>query len=403
MLRLMTPVTDLNLPTRILLHALAPGEQGLLIGRGDPQPGRPAARMQCAAYPFHISRAHAVISALEAGGYQIRDAGSLNGTYVNAVRLAAEARHTLRTGDTVFFGGSGVFPNGQHNPYMYIFDGVVADPPTEAADAAALVGDHIAAMVAENLRQHVLHMMQNAAAQAPVGPPPPFVVPEPAALPSEAAAPEQLVAAIADWSHCAVCFEVMVAPHALPNCEHAFCGTCIHTWLERQKTCPTCRAPANPPSYNKILDNVLAATVVPTMSVEAREARLQREEEWHGIRHRVTESRKRRRQDVPVIAVQMGPPPRTMMMHQARMRAILTEPTSGGQWGVRYSIGRDGEHIVCRSCTQPIGLGHVEAVNARANRIYHARCVQWFTARGRPIPVLGAGSIRTEDCGFLIR
>ena len=50
-------------------------------------------------------------------------------------------------------------------------------------------------------------------------------------------------------------------------------------------------------------------------------------------------------------------------------------------------------------CARAEEPGHVEAVNSRAGRIYHARCVTWFTARGRPVPLFGAGSVRTEDCG----
>ncbi|KAI9209045.1 uncharacterized protein BJ171DRAFT_577402 [Polychytrium aggregatum] len=44
------------------------------------------------------------------------------------------------------------------------------------------------------------------------------------------------------WLVCAICLEIMVAPHTI-ECGHSFCFGCIRSWLQRgeRKRCPTCR------------------------------------------------------------------------------------------------------------------------------------------------------------------
>ncbi len=41
---------------------------------------------------------------------------------------------------------------------------------------------------------------------------------------------------------CAVCRELVVAPHVLCGCAHSFCGPCLARCLERKQQCPVCRA-----------------------------------------------------------------------------------------------------------------------------------------------------------------
>ncbi|XP_015513385.1 ring finger protein, transmembrane 2 isoform X1 [Neodiprion pinetum] len=50
---------------------------------------------------------------------------------------------------------------------------------------------------------------------------------------------EQLTAA---GGICAICHEEYATPVRL-RCKHIFCETCVSTWLDRESTCPLCRAP----------------------------------------------------------------------------------------------------------------------------------------------------------------
>lgn len=43
---------------------------------------------------------------------------------------------------------------------------------------------------------------------------------------------------------CFICFDKIRNPTVCPNM-HAFCENCIQQWLEKQKTCPTCRIQIN--------------------------------------------------------------------------------------------------------------------------------------------------------------
>jgi hypothetical protein len=45
---------------------------------------------------------------------------------------------------------------------------------------------------------------------------------------------------------CIICREEMSSAKKLP-CGHFFHVHCLRSWLERQQTCPTCRAPVLPP------------------------------------------------------------------------------------------------------------------------------------------------------------
>ncbi|CAM9461546.1 unnamed protein product, partial [Hapterophycus canaliculatus] len=40
---------------------------------------------------------------------------------------------------------------------------------------------------------------------------------------------------------CSICYDQMDRPLLLP-CDHLFCGECVAEWLERERTCPLCRA-----------------------------------------------------------------------------------------------------------------------------------------------------------------
>ncbi|KAL3854652.1 hypothetical protein ACJMK2_013912 [Sinanodonta woodiana] len=53
----------------------------------------------------------------------------------------------------------------------------------------------------------------------------------------------------------------MLCVSVAPQCEHAFCGSCIHEWLTRQPTCPVDRNPITPNQLKpvpRILRNLLS-------------------------------------------------------------------------------------------------------------------------------------------------
>ena len=44
---------------------------------------------------------------------------------------------------------------------------------------------------------------------------------------------------------CPICFEALETPLALSPCGHLFCEDCASEWLDREHTCPLCRASVN--------------------------------------------------------------------------------------------------------------------------------------------------------------
>ena len=49
---------------------------------------------------------------------------------------------------------------------------------------------------------------------------------------------------------CAICQDVLDSPKETLTCQHAFCEECIVNWLDKHKSCPTCRCPL---SYNDLI------------------------------------------------------------------------------------------------------------------------------------------------------
>ncbi|CAN0260912.1 unnamed protein product [Ectocarpus sp. 4 AP-2014] len=74
------------------------------------------------------------------------------------------------------------------------------------------------------------------------------------------ATPEEV--AEAGSPDCSICYDQMSRPLLLP-CNHLFCGECVAEWLERERTCPLCRAevPSSNPIPRSLRDG--RTTVVP--------------------------------------------------------------------------------------------------------------------------------------------
>lgn len=90
------------------------------IGRGEPN--------TIVLTDTQVSRRHAVVQAVEGGGYSIIDLGSRNGTFVNQRRVAAPV--LLQPGDRVTIGS-----------HELVFQGATAAPPAPAPSASETVVD----------------------------------------------------------------------------------------------------------------------------------------------------------------------------------------------------------------------------------------------------------------------
>lgn len=99
-------------------------------------------------------------------------------------------------------------------------------------------------------------------------PPASFIAKRATNLPAEVDA-ENTHVLIKECSNCVICFQTFVMPHALP-CGHVSCGQCMAKWFRVNQSCPMCRAPGGTPAYVKPLDDIIRATIVPSMSKDER-------------------------------------------------------------------------------------------------------------------------------------
>lgn len=79
---------------------------------------------------------------------------------------------------------------------------------------------------------------------------------------------------------CPICTEIMVEP-AVTGCKHAFCSSCIITWLDKKKICALCKAPLTRLSqslaYNNFIERYIELLMSPSEQKERNKLRLQRE------------------------------------------------------------------------------------------------------------------------------
>ncbi|XP_064404367.1 E3 ubiquitin-protein ligase NRDP1-like [Halichondria panicea] len=45
---------------------------------------------------------------------------------------------------------------------------------------------------------------------------------------------------------CTICGQVLESPVQIRQCEHCFCGSCVHEWFKHQQVCPVDRNPVSP-------------------------------------------------------------------------------------------------------------------------------------------------------------
>ncbi|CAG9461879.1 unnamed protein product [Pedinophyceae sp. YPF-701] len=94
---------------------------------------------------------------------------------------------------------------------------------------------------------------------------------------------------------CAICFEVMVAPHIVTPCGHTFCGACICQWMVQpasaSMTCPKCRAAlSGPPAPSIDLEFFTQDILLPTLAAEQRRDWHARKADWDVKKDRLLEA-----------------------------------------------------------------------------------------------------------------
>ena len=72
----------------------------------------------------------------------------------------------------------------------------------------------------------------------------------------------------------------MVATHSVVPCGHMFCGECLSQWLQKNPSCPKCRAAATGWVQTIAVDNVLESLVEKTMTPQELQERKQRKKSW---------------------------------------------------------------------------------------------------------------------------
>jgi hypothetical protein len=381
--------------------------------------------MQYEAGPDIMSRKHAFIQRMHGDWFELCDLNSSNGTYVNANKLVPHARYVLKPGDRISFCGMNTvtLDGGVHeNPYVFVFD----DEPVPAS---------VVTPVIDVVPQNNLEVHPNAAPDAAPVTPRPF---RPRTPERQMETVKDVVSALAESSTCAVCMEVAVAPHALRQCSHIFCGECIATWITTRLSsgaplstigCPTCRAAPATAVRMPAWENLLHAVYEPTLSAEDYARRNERARRWHETcdaarRERVAVERARKR--VRELAFGDASP------HELAMRATRVPLTA------RYSIGRiafatepaqpiqgpqapeneaspshDGvvvdatpaEAAVanmtrrrhrCATCRDELPFGSIEVVDYDSN-VYHPRCVPSSLYGRRLVNTPGPCALRDDD------
>lgn len=74
--------------------------------------------------------------------------------------------------------------------------------------------------------------------------------------------------------------EFMVATHSVVPCGHMFCGECLSQWLQKNPSCPKCRAAATGWVKAIAVDNVLESVTEKFMTSEELEERQRRKKSW---------------------------------------------------------------------------------------------------------------------------
>ncbi|GMH45042.1 hypothetical protein BSKO_12999 [Bryopsis sp. KO-2023] len=82
-----------------------------------------------------------------------------------------------------------------------------------------------------------------------------------------------------DSSRCGICLEVYCAPHRT-GCGHIFCGVCLAGWIERNRTCPSCREDLHVVQPDLGVGNVVEGLALVLLDRKGKEERKARSRQW---------------------------------------------------------------------------------------------------------------------------
>ena len=309
--------------------------------------------MDCAHLPQLCSRKHCTLKP-HGDTWAVHDSGSLNGTWINGRRMQQDEGPTpLKDCDRVSFGGLR-FVSDRPNPFVYVFikdadASLLASAGALERDAGAQHGGQQSLEMPATQSAPQELATEGGAPQVQAHPCVPGgeaadALPEPrpqdaagssaapaaplggesetgAAGGGDGSAPSaggagELAArrgtkrnapdadnAVTEEFECVVCRDTILKAHLL-SCGHMFCCDCVHSWLLKSRTCPTCRAPTKcAPIPSMAVDNVIARTIEGKLTDGDRQARAKRLESFEARARTAAKRVKADRENGVVMAV----------------------------------------------------------------------------------------------------
>mmetsp|Transcript_32844 Transcript_32844/g.59511 ORF Transcript_32844/g.59511 Transcript_32844/m.59511 type:complete len:303 (-) Transcript_32844:669-1577(-) len=217
-------------------------------------------RLDCSDVPFLLSRKHARVSFEEGGQVVMRDLNSTNGTYVarngeQLRKLDADEVWVMQDGDIIGFGGpktivarSDVPDVTVPNPFLFKFQPFKDDDDLGIATIKP----------PRYVRTGECKRLQLSPSEAPMPGTESTGIEEPTPCEAEENFTGKEVAEVLfNNLMCSICHGWLAASHTM-TCGHMFCGSCLSSWLERQRSCPECRKPfSGMPVRCRNIDNTI--------------------------------------------------------------------------------------------------------------------------------------------------
>ncbi|DBA95401.1 TPA: hypothetical protein ACH3X3_013276 [Trebouxia sp. C0006] len=220
----------------------------------------------------------------------------------------------------------------------------------------------------------------------------------------ESAAPAEKVAAptadsgakqaLENEFECTICRDFMVATHSVVPCGHMFCGGCLSEWLQKNPTCPKCRAAATaPPVRTMAVDNVLESLVEKGMSAEELQERKQRKQHWdqnaavvnaklkslfrQGAPHAMAHHGRHAAQHVAgMLPWEEFAAAAGVQLHMA-IRAGAMRPHAPPAVTYTVKTHTSSSRVLCKGCRNPIAMHSMQIGYSNRNdmRWYHLGCL----------------------------